>query len=134
MNNLYGWAMSEYLPYGGFKWLRNVDHFDINSISEKSPIGYILKVDLEYPDKLHVLHNDYPLAPDKIAIHYDMLSDYSKKISDEYRIKVGDVMKLIPNLGDKTNYVFHYRNLQLYLPLAMKLTRIHRVLKFKQPE
>ena len=50
MNNLCGWAMSGYLPYGRFKWLRNVDGFDINSISEKNSIGYILEVDLEYPD------------------------------------------------------------------------------------
>ena len=80
MNNLYGWAMSSYLPYGGFKWLKNVDGFDVNSISEKSPIGYILEVDLEYPEKLHLLHNDYPLAPGKLAIPYDMLSDYCKKM------------------------------------------------------
>ena len=46
MNNLYGWAMSNYLPYGGFKWLRNVDMFHVNSVSEKSPIGYIFYVDL----------------------------------------------------------------------------------------
>ena len=80
MNNLYGWAMSGYLPYGGFKWLKNVDGFDVNSISEKSPIGYILEVDLEYPDELQVLHNDYPLAPEKLAIPYDMLSNYCKKL------------------------------------------------------
>ena len=128
MNNLYGWAMSGYLPYGGFKWLKNVDGFDVNSISEKSSIRYVLEVDLEYPDELHVLHNDYPLAPEKLAIPYDMLSDYCKKIADKYGIKVGDVKKLIPNLGDKTNYVLHYRNLQLYLSLRMKLTKIHKVL------
>ena len=63
-----------------------------------------------------------------------MLSDYCKKIADEYGIKVGDVKKLIPNLGNKTNYVLHYRNLQLYLSLGMKLTKIHRVLKFKQSD
>ena len=62
MNNLYGWAMSEYLPYGGFKWLKNTDKFDKMSISEKSPIGYILEVDLEYPGELHELHNNFPLA------------------------------------------------------------------------
>ena len=134
MNDLYGWAVIKYLPYGGFKWLKNVDGFDVNSISEKSPIGYILEVDLEYPDELHVLHNDYPLAPEKLAISYDMLSDYCKKIADEYEIKVGDVKKLIPNLGNKTKYVLHYRNLQLYLSLGMKLTKIHRVLKFKQSD
>ena len=134
MNNLYGWVMSGYLPYGGFKWSKNVEGFDVNSISEKSPIGYILEVDLEYPDELHVLHNDYPLAPEKLAIPYDMLSNYCKKIADEYGIKVGDVKKSIPNLDNKTNYVLHYRNLQLHLSLRMKLTKIHRVLKFKQSD
>ena len=70
---MYGWAVSGYLLYGGFKC-------NVNSISENSPIGYILKVDLEYPNELHVLHNDYPLAPEKLAIPYDMLPDYCKKL------------------------------------------------------
>ena len=78
MNNLYGCGMSDYLPCGGFKCLKSVDDFD-NSISEKSPIGYILEVDLEYPNKLHILHKDYPLAPKKLPIPYDMLSGYCKK-------------------------------------------------------
>ena len=55
-----------------------------------------------------------------------------KKIADQYRIKVGDVVKLIPNSGDKTNYALHYRNRQLYLSLGMKLAKIHRMLKSKQ--
>ena len=78
------------------------------------------------------MHNDYPLAPEKLAILYDMLSDYCKKIADEYEIKVGDVKKSIPNLGNKTNYVVHHKNFQWYLPSGIKLTKIHRVLKFKQ--
>ena len=101
---------------------------------KKSPIGYFLEVDLQYPDELHELHNDYPLAPKKLAVSSDMLSKYCKKIADKYEIKVGDVKKLIPNLGNKTNYVVHYRNLQLHLSLGMKLTKIHRVLKFKQSD
>ena len=68
INNLYGWAMSEYLPYGGFKWLKSVDGFDINSIIVKNPVGYILEVDIEYPDELYLLHNDYPLASEKAYI------------------------------------------------------------------
>ena len=76
MNNLYGWAMSEYLTYEGYKWLKNVDEFDIMSINEKSPIGYLLEVDLEYSDKLHEIHNDYPLAPEELAVSSDMLSKY----------------------------------------------------------
>ena len=79
MSNLYGWAMSSYHPYGGFKWLKTVDNFGANSISEKSSIGYIFEVDLEYPEELRILHNYYPLAPEKRAISYDMLSDYCKK-------------------------------------------------------
>ena len=112
-NNLYGWTMSEYLPYGEFEWLKNVDELDVMSINEKSDVGYILEVDLKYPDELHKLHNDYPLAPEKLAIPSDMLSKYCKEITDKYKIKVGDVKKLIPNLGNKTKYVLHYRNLQL---------------------
>ena len=75
--------MSGYLPYGGFKCLKNVYNFDVNSDNENCPIGYILEVDLEYPDELHVLHNDYPLAPEKFAIPYEMLSDYCKKTADK---------------------------------------------------
>ena len=80
------------------------------------------------------MHNNDPLAPEHFAISYDMLSDYCKNISDKYEIKVGDVKKLISNLGNKTNYILHYRNLQLYLSLGMKLTKIHRVLKCKQSD
>ena len=64
---------SGYLPYKGFKWLKNVDEFNAMSINEKSLIGYLLEVDIEYPDKLHELHNDYSLAPEKLAVSSDML-------------------------------------------------------------
>ena len=124
--------MNEYLPYKGFKWLKSIDKFDIMSISEKSSIGYFLEVELEYPEELHELHNDFPLAPEKLTVPSDMLSKYCNKIGDKYKIKVDYVKKLIPNLGNKTNYVAHYRNLQLYLSLGIKLTKIHRVLKFNQ--
>ena len=139
MNNLYGWAMSEYRPCGRFKWLKNIDKFDIMSISEsssieKGSIGYFVEIALEYPDELHELHNDYPLALEKLAVSSDMLSKYCKRIADKYEIKVGDAKKLIPNIRNKTNYVVHYKNLQLYLSLGMKLAKIHRLLKFKQSD
>ena len=72
------------------------------------------------------------LAPEKLVVSSDMLPKYCKKIPDKYEIKVVDVKKSIPNLGSKTNYVVHYINIQLCLSLGVKLTKIHRVLKFKQ--
>ena len=66
-----------------------------------------------------------------IAVSSDVLSTYCKNITDEYDIKIGDVKRLIPNLSNKTKYVLHYRNLQLYLSLGMKLTKTHRALQFK---
>ena len=107
MNNLYGWTMSEYLPYDEFKWLKNIDELDVMSISGKSEIGYFLEVYLEYPDILHELHNDYALAPENIAVSSDMLSHYCKEIDGKDQIKIGNAKKLIPNLGIKTKYVPH---------------------------
>ena len=122
------------LPYNGFKFLseKEINSFDLNSIGLNSQIGYILQVDLEYCKELHDLHNDHSLCPEKVEVNYDMLSKYCKDIVDWYDIKVGGVKKLIPNLGDKIKYVVHYKNLQYYLSLAMKLVKIHRVLSFKQ--
>ena len=94
MNNLYDWAMSEYLPCGRFKWWKNIDKFDIVSINDKSSIGYLLEVDLKYPDELHKLHNDFPVAPEKLAVFSDIMSNYCKKIADKYEIKDGDVKKI----------------------------------------
>ena len=104
------------------------------SINKKGGVGYFLEVDLEHPNELHELHNDYPLAPEKLAVSNNILSAYCKKIAHEYDIKVGNVKKLIPNLRNKTKYVFHYKNLQLYLSLGMKLTKIHGALQFKQSD
>ena len=130
-NNLYGWAMSQNLPTGGFKWL-NEEFLLLDDYTDDSDKGLILEVDLEYPDELHDLHNDYPLAPEKVKVERDMLSAYCVKIADKFNMSSGLVEKLIPTLGDKEKYVLHYRNLQLYLDLGMKLKKVHRVLEFDQ--
>ena len=91
MNNLYDWAMSEYLPNEGFKLLKDVDKFDVMSISKKGLIAYFLEVDLKYTDELHELHelhNDYPLAAEKLAVSSDMLSKYCKKMLISMRQKL----------------------------------------------
>ena len=92
----------------------------------------ILEVDLEYPEDLHGVHNDYPLAAEKVKVTEDMLSSYSKKIAEKYKISTGLVHKLIPTLSNKEKYVLHYRNLQLYIDLGLKVTKVHRVLQFDQ--
>ena len=63
-----------------------------------------------------------------------MLSKYCFNIVNEYGIKIGGVNKLVPNLGNKSKYAVHYRNLQLYLSLGMKLIKFHKILKFKQSD
>ena len=131
-NNLYGWAMSQDLPTGDFKWLDINDFILLDDYNETSVRGLILEVDLEYPDELHDLHNDYPLAPEKVKVERDMLSSYCKKIAEKFNMSSGLVQKLIPTLGGKEKYVLHYRNLQLYLDLGMKLKKVHRALEFNQ--
>ena len=126
-NNLYGWAMSQPLPYGNFKWV------EANSvIPKRKGIGHIYEVDLEYPKELHDLHNDYPCAPEKIKVSDDMLSDYCREIKNKFNISSGNVNKLIPTLNDKKNYVLHEENLKLYFSLGLKLKKIHRVLEFSE--
>ena len=133
-NNLYGWAMSQYLPTGGFKWLteKQINKINLAQYNENSNKGLILEVDLKYPKELHDLHNDYPLGPQKVKITDDMLSGYCKNIQKKFNISTGLVHKLIPTLSNKEKYVLHYRNLQLYLDLGLKVKKVHRVLEFNQ--
>ena len=78
--------MSKQLSTSGFKWMTD------NELDDWKHLSCFLEVDLEYPADLHNLHNEYPLAPE--------------------RIKIGNVEKLIPNLNNKTNYVVRYENLK----------------------
>ena len=133
-NNLYGWAMSQYLPTGGFKWLteKQINKINLAQYNEDSNKGLLVEVDLEYPKELHDLHNDYPLAAERVCVNKDMLSEYCKTIATKYNISTGLVSKLIPTLSNKEKYVLHYRNLQLYLDLGLKINKVHRVLEFNQ--
>ena len=133
-NNLYGWAMSRYLPTGGFKWINKdkINNINLYDYTENSKKGLLLEVDLEYPYELHDMHNDYPLGPEIINVKNDMLSNYCLKIAKKYNISNNLIYKLIPTLNNKEKYVIHYRNLQLYTELGLKITKIHRVLEFNQ--
>ena len=90
--------------------------FDLNKYTSNSSIGCVLEVDLEYLKELNKLHNDYSLAPDKIELKKEMLSNYELI----YEIPIGNVKKLVPNFFHKEKYVLHYENLQLYLIPGLK--------------
>ena len=129
-------AMRQYLPISNFKWVKNINKIEqkLMKIENNSSTGYVLEVDLEYPQELHDIHNDYPLAPEKINIPKEWLSKYCLKIASVHNITTGTVKKLVPNLMNKNNYVIHYRNLQQCSELGMKLKKIRRILKFKQSD
>ena len=114
-NNLYGWAMSQPLPTGGFKWI-NCGKVDpkslVNKYAAEKDHGYLLEVDVSYPKELHDLHNDIPFMCNKM--------------------KVNGVEKLIPNLYYKRKYITHIRALKQALEHGLILEKIHRCIKFKE--
>ena len=122
-NNLYGWAMSQPLPTGGFKWMKNLTtHFVIKILENEQarqqkqgkhgPHGFVFEVDLEYPSELWKKHNDYPLAPE--------------------RLNIDGIEKLICHFKPRKNYVVHFVNLKQYLEMGMILTAVHRGISFNQ--
>ncbi|CAG2207648.1 unnamed protein product [Mytilus edulis] len=107
-NNLYGWAMVQSLPTGDFEWVEpeEIEYPDDHEY------GAMVECDLEYPEKLHDAHNDYPLAPENV--------------------KINKVRKLVPHLGKREKYTLHYGNLKMYLTMGMKLTKTRRIIRFRQ--
>ena len=130
-NNLYGYAMSQLLPTGGFRWLEDeeIENLNVESLDPLALLGYVLEVDLEIPDELHDKLNDFPPAPETITIDSTLLSPFQELFPESSK---KSSRKLAPNLLPKRKYVTHYRNLQFYLNLGCKLKKIHRVLEFTQ--
>ena len=110
-NNLYGWAMSQPLPTGGFKWV-DVNPNEISELPTRTDKGYLLEVDVSYPKELHNPHNDLPFMCE--------------------RMEINGVVKLVPNLRDKKNYVIHIQALNQALQHGLRLGRIHRAIEFNQ--
>ena len=98
-NNLYGYAMfNKFLPASGFKWI-HPKGFDLNKCTSNSSKGCVLEVYLEYPKELQELYINFPLAPDKIEIERELLSNYQLKISDLCSIPIGKAKNLVPNFS-----------------------------------
>ena len=83
LNNLYGWVMNSYLPNEGFEWLEDPETFDVRLVTRNSNIRYILEVDIEYPEELHDIHNDYPYCAEQVIVKEDMLSDTEARLIEK---------------------------------------------------
>ena len=135
-NNLYGGIMEKFpLPLNDFQTILHFDLQQILATPNDSGVGYILEVDLHYPDNLHDNHRDFPLAPTKETIHYRDLSNWQLSIIERMTNNTdrqSPSKKLIQTLADKLNYTVHYITLKLYVHLGMQIRKVHRVLQFKQ--
>ena len=109
--NLYGWAVSQPLPAGGFRWV-DIEPNEISELATRTDKGYILDVDVSYPTRLHNQHNDLPFMCE--------------------RIEINGVEKLVLNLRDKKSYVIHIRVLAQALKHGLIVDRIHRAVEFDQ--
>ena len=134
-NNLYGRAMQEYLPWKNFEWMspHQLNYDFIKRLEPEGEVGCIIQCSLEYPVALHDYHSDYPLAPIKKSIPYGMLSPVARMICDKHKLKrTTNVEKLLATVEDKDFYILHYRNLQLYVSLGLRVKKIHAGIIFKQ--
>jgi len=133
-NNLYGLCQAYQLPICQFDWLAKseIQNFDFYQDSA-GDYGYFIECDLRYPKHLHKSHSNLPLAPEMLQVHFDNLSPYAKSaiLQTEGSSRYKDT-KLMSTFHDRLGYVTHIKNLQLYLELGMELTKVHRILRFRQ--
>ena len=124
-NNLYGYSMSQTLPYKNFKWSNDLT-------LDKLQTG-IYEVDIEIPKNLHNKFKDYPLCPEIKSIPENMLSEYQKYLNKKLNIKYNENdKKLILDLSNKKNYKIYYKNLEYYMKLGIKVTKVHKILTFDE--
>ena len=134
-NNLYAAAMMVSMPIGEFQWLerKDIDQIEWIAQSDDQDYGYTVECDLDYPPELHDLHNDYPLAPERIQVNYSCISEQQVEIARSYGLARNcTTTKLMPNLMDKRYYVCDYMNLKYYIEHGLKLIKVHRVIRFRQ--
>ena len=140
-NNLYGSMMLFNMPIGDYKFENDKFIQKIMKKLKKSKNinckerGYFLEVDLNYPKKLHSLHSNFPLAPEKYNVMYDELSPLNKFLHNLQKQNVSKKFceeKLIATFHDRKNYILHIKCLIFYLSKGMILKKIHRIVSFKQ--
>jgi hypothetical protein len=127
--------MSQFLPFAGFRWVPEPEFTTIDWLAQTDDqeIGYIVECDLDYPEALQDLHNDYPLAPERMTIQREWLSHAQTRIRLHYDMSTtAQSTKLVPTLLNRRKYCTHYSLLRFYIHHGMVLTKIHRVISFRQ--
>ena len=148
-NNLYGAAMSEYLPHSNFKLLTDDEigllfpsENQITALDAEGDQGYFFEVDLEYPSDIHIKTADFPLAPESGVISHDMLSSYMQELhcdlhktnnpNSTQAPQHKSSRKLLLTQFNKKNYCVHFKILKYYLEKGLHVTQIHNVVSFTQ--
>ena len=134
-NNLYGGVMQEeFLLIGNFRFANEVSISEILNMPTNSTIGYFVEVDLENPASIHDQHKDSPIASVKEIMLDAWLSEFQIDIKERFNIPQAKVSKLLQTMYDKKHFVLHFKLLQLYVQLGMRITKLHRVLQFNQEQ
>ena len=128
-NNLYGHSMSESLPYDEIKFDNDVKLEDILNHHDDSDIGYLIEVDLKYPDNIKEKTKNFPFCPENKKINPDKFCDYMKEIKPNSYTQTS---KLICDWSDEKNYLVHYRMLKFYIRHGMIVNKVHSIISFKQ--
>jgi hypothetical protein len=136
-NNLYGWAMSELLPYKGLVFDKRTTLQQVLETADNSETGYIVECDLRYPRELHEKFREFPPCPENLTPELGWFSEFQRQVGEKTNvIKKNDTFagtpKLVPHLMEHKNYVLHYRNLKFIKELGVEIGTVHNVVKFKQ--
>lgn len=127
-NNLYGWAMSQKLPTGDFKWEEDLDYY----LNIPEGRGCIVECDLKYNNKCKFKTRKFPLAPEHMVATEEMLSEYQLNLLEKQGAKLGKEKKLFLTLYDKKKYIIHHSILKDYIKLGLKVIKVHRIISFKE--
>lgn len=130
-NNLYGWAMSQFLPYDGIEFKNDISIDEVLETPDENPWGYVVECDLIFPKEIHNKLKQFPPAPENLIPNDEWMSDYQLNLKKQLNIK-SKCSKLIPHLFEHKNYCIHYRNLKYLVELGVKIGNIHNIVSFYQ--
>jgi hypothetical protein len=124
------------LPIGQYSWLTEPEIREITlklpKLSSTGEYGYYFEVDLFFPDNIHNLLCWFPLAPEKKFYSDECLSPYMQRLQAKFNIKRGKIKKSVSSLDPKKNYRIHFRLLQFYIGLGVQITKVHKIMRFRQ--